>query len=78
MSYCNLIACVVQRPSTYCTLKRDLKTFLLRHLAYGSLDFFVDIHGYIHGYTHLVGRHIKTTMTQAFLSEIVIKMHISK
>jgi len=25
-----------------------------------------------------VGRHIKTTMTQAFLSEIVIKMHKSK
>jgi len=25
-----------------------------------------------------VGSHIKTTMTQAFLSEIVIKMHISK
>jgi len=25
-----------------------------------------------------LGRHIKTTMTQAFLSEIVIKMHKSK
>jgi len=25
-----------------------------------------------------VGRHIKTTMTQAFLSEIVIKMHKSE
>ena len=25
-----------------------------------------------------VGRHIKTTMTQAFLSEIVIQMHKSK
>jgi len=25
-----------------------------------------------------VGRHIKTTMTQAFLSETVIKMHKSK
>jgi len=25
-----------------------------------------------------VGRHIKTTMTQAFLSEVVIKMHKSE
>jgi len=25
-----------------------------------------------------VGRHIKTTMTQAFLTEIVIKMHKSE